>query len=163
MDPVSLSVGVVAFGIQLFKDVSEYRDGLNGAKDVLDSVSTLLGNFRLLLNALEASMQKLKAADLEDAVQMLQGCVAQIEKELYALKSLIQELRVVGGDGRTLSERLKDKKRKLSYPIRRDAIAKLEDRLGRLNGLLSSAMTVVEMYVNQCTYFWHLPISVDIY
>ena len=142
MEGIGTAVGIISLGMQLYQSTSKYIDGLKCASLELASTARQLEMMHNVLESLSSGLGRVGPLNV-DAEHGVRRCVVMVKDEMDALDTLLEELKSDGTEG--LRERLRDKKKKLSYPFHRPALQKLERRLTDVNAVLSNAVHAMHL------------------
>ncbi|KAF5703783.1 hypothetical protein FGLOB1_8886 [Fusarium globosum] len=133
--------GTVSLGLQLFKEVSQYLDDIDGREEDLKEARSYATNIQLSLNALSVAISTAPADDPKTQ-RAIESCKASCVSAVDNLLAVVKELR-----GPTISlpnsnaSRAKELCAKLKYPFKKQTMEKLEDNLSRA-GILGFGQTM---------------------
>jgi len=154
MDPISVAggvFGVLSLGIQIENWATTYVDGVKCQQQDIESARSQLRCMEEGLRSILTTIGGSGFLDrLDDDMMAVCKCVEACKVEIKALETLLFELTGTGENGRDttrmgLMRRLKEQKKRLAYPYKRDNLLRLEGRLGRVNGVLGVTLTTVNM------------------
>jgi hypothetical protein len=143
-DPIGIvgtAVGVVSFGLQLYSAVATYIDALDGRKDDLASAHAQLDSLRDSLTTIQSALPV--SSSVSTSTSTVPPIVTQCKTELDQLERLLQDL--IGSN--TSGSKLKERMKTLKFPLRRDSLMKLEDRLHKTNSVFQTALSVLNLLV----------------
>ncbi|KAH7317156.1 hypothetical protein B0I35DRAFT_434656 [Stachybotrys elegans] len=142
-DPIGIlgtAVGVASFGLQIYGAITMYLDALESRGDDLASTKAQLETLKSSLVIIEAAVPPLKTSLLADT-SAVETILVSCKTELHKLEAFLQTL--VGS--LTPVSRLKERIRALSFPFHRPTLMKLEERLGKANSALHTAIDALQL------------------
>ncbi|KLO97297.1 Uncharacterized protein LW93_3273 [Fusarium fujikuroi] len=140
--------GTVSLGLQLFKEISQYLDDIDGREEDLKEARSYATNIQFSLNALDVAISTAPTDD-PTTNSAIDSCKASCVSAVNNLLAVVKELR-----GQTISvpnsnaSRAKELCAKLKYPFRKQNMEKLEEVLSRTTGALQTILQVFQLYAN---------------
>jgi len=154
MDPISVAgaiFGVLSLGIQIENWATTYVDGVKCRQQDIESARCQLRCMEESLRSILATIGGSGFLDRLDAdTTAVWKCVEACKVEIKALETLLFELTGTGENGTDtagmgLMRRLKEQKKRLTYPYKRGNLLRLEGRVGSVNGVLGVVLTTINM------------------
>lgn len=149
VDPVGIvgtAVGVVSLGLQLYAGVSKFLNDVKARNGDIGSAARHAEGLKNALEEIKASAARVPNSRLAASPAVL-TVISSCDSELKALEKLLDDLRDSRVPPTDLKGKLKETKKKLSYPYRRDGLLLLEQRLQKVNGVLQTALITLCLYV----------------
>ena len=146
-EPVGITgtaVGIVAFGLQLYKGISQYLDAVKGRDDDLGQARKHAKKLQITLNGIQCAIPRVKDGCAE-AQEVVKECMSSCEVELRALEVLLDELQGPLVLEKEPFARARESIRKWSYPFRKGDIEKVEKKLNATNWVLQTALSVMQL------------------
>ncbi|PNP84058.1 hypothetical protein FNYG_02746 [Fusarium nygamai] len=143
--------GTISLGLQLFKEISQYLDDIDGREEDLKEARDYASNIQLSLNALDTAISNAPTGD-PATKNAIDSCKASCLSAVNKLFAVVKELR-----GSTISvpnsntARAKELCAKLKYPFKKQNIEKLEEILARTNSALQTTLQVVQLNTGHAT------------
>lgn len=146
-DPVGIirtATGIVSLGLQLYGGISAYIEAVGERGEDLATASRHLQGLQSSLRIIQATIPTLprKGQDRGDTVLL---CLQICEEELKALEKLLGILVNAPVKPSNFIAKVKEEKKRLSFPFHRPNLIKLEERLQRANAVLRAAMHTLEL------------------
>jgi hypothetical protein len=138
-EAVGLAVGVASFGIQLCGSIITYIDALAERKDEIDAVASQARILESLLGTIRTTCTKHEAEHAE-AARAASECLLACEADLGAVRDVMVKLCGVPVADPSFKQLLKDKAKKMTYPLRKSVLDQVLNRLGRVTQVLQSAL-----------------------
>ncbi|QKD62862.2 uncharacterized protein FOBCDRAFT_193659 [Fusarium oxysporum Fo47] len=142
--------GTVSLGLQLFKEISQYLDDIDGREEDLKQARTYANNVQLTINALHVAVFNAPTND-PNAKSAMDSCAAACVATVNDLLAVIKELRGPTPVPNSHAARAKDLRAKLKYPFKKQNVEKLEKRLSRTNSALQNALHVLQLKTGNVT------------
>jgi hypothetical protein len=139
--------GTVSLGLQLFKEISQYLDDIDGREEDLKEARSYATNVQLSLNALDIAISNAPTGDpaTKDAIDSCKtSCVSAVNNLLTVAKELRGPTVTLPNSN---AARAKELYAKLRYPFKKQNIEKLEEILSRTNSSLQTILQVFQLYV----------------
>ncbi|KAI1126276.1 hypothetical protein F5Y10DRAFT_245271 [Nemania abortiva] len=152
-DPLSiagLATGVVPLGLQLFETVNGYLDAVKGRSSEIEFTRRQADNMRNLLETIRGLLPRLQT-DYPTSAVMIQHYVKPCEAELRSLNDILLELCGTSAPQSSILSKLKEQRKKLSYPFDRSRISQLESRLEKVNHALQTALQLAGFDISMNT------------
>lgn len=124
-EPVGITgtaAGLVSLGLQLYSEISSYLAAYKGRQQDLDFAKFLSDNLKRCIDAINS-------ASLPPTSDALTASLQSCQKELDALNDLVKELQGIFTPAATLSEKFREKGKRLAYPFQREGLRELKERL----------------------------------
>lgn len=141
-DPLSvagLAIGVVALGLQVARNITDYIDALNCREQDISSIRQQNDSLRKTLQVVETSLSQLRR-DHQNATVAVREWLDLCEKELQALESLVVNITACDQSTTNRKIKIKNKGEKLFYPFHRPKLEQLDTRLRNANAALQLAL-----------------------
>jgi len=141
-DPISIAgtaSGLVSLGIQVYGGLNTYLNAVKSRDEDLASARRLADSLRASLRVIDASIQTLQqryTTPTDTVTKCLQAC----QTELHALETLLADIEDSNAKSTGLKGKLKDGKKKLSYPFHQPTLHKVEASVSRVNAVLQTAI-----------------------
>ncbi|KAF5248685.1 hypothetical protein FANTH_5755 [Fusarium anthophilum] len=139
--------GTVSLGFQLFKEISQYLDDIDGREGDLKEARNYATNIQLSLNALDVAISNAPTGDATTK-NAIDSCKASCISAVNNLLAVVKQLR---GPTITLpngnAARAKELCVKLKYPFKKQNMEKLEESLSRTNIALQTILQVFQLHV----------------
>ncbi|RKK89196.1 hypothetical protein BFJ71_g12449 [Fusarium oxysporum] len=142
--------GTVSLGLQLFKEISQYLDDIDGREEDLKQARTYANNVQLTINALHVAVSNAPTND-PNAKSAMDSCAAACVATVNDLLAVIKELRGPAPVPNSHVARAKDLRAKLKYPFKKQNVEKLEKRLSRTYSALQNALHVLQLKTGNAT------------
>lgn len=141
-------VGVVSLGLQVCAGINTYLDGVQCRKEDLEHTTRCCKSMETLLKQMESLQVRISAA-MGVNTATIEESMAAAKTEISLLDAFVGEICIgtTSTSSGSAMERIKDQQRKLLYPFRKDHLYRLNDRLETANGVLHSALQLIELYV----------------
>ncbi|KAF5690428.1 hypothetical protein FCIRC_881 [Fusarium circinatum] len=143
--------GTVSLGLQLFKEISQYLDDIDGREEDLKEARNYATNIQLSLNALDVAISNAPTGDAATK-NAIDSCKASCISAVNNLLAVVKELK---GPTITLPNsnvtRAKELCAKLKYPFKKQNIQKLEEILSRTNSALQTVLQVFQLNMGHTT------------
>ncbi|KAF5693597.1 hypothetical protein FDENT_1829 [Fusarium denticulatum] len=143
--------GTISLGLQLFKEISQYLDDIDGREEDLGEARNYATNIQLSLNALDVAISNAPTDDptTKTAIDSCKfSCISAVNNLLAVVKQL-------GGPAITLpngnAARAKELCAKLKYPFKKQNMEKLEESLSRTNIALQTILQVFQLNTGHVT------------
>ena len=149
VDPIGIvgtAGGIVSLGLQLYAGISKFLDDVKARAGDIGSASQHAEGLKNALDEIKASAARVPNSRLATDSAVL-TVIGSCNSELKALEKLLGELRDSRVPPTDLKGKLKETKKKLGYPYRRDGLLLLEQRLQKVNGVLQTALITLCLYV----------------
>jgi hypothetical protein len=148
-DPISIvgtAAGLVSLGLQVYGGIKNYLNAVQSRQEDIAGVCRQVHVLKDALDAIEGSIQSRSVND-HTSVSVAVSCLQSCEIELNALKTILSDLTTspLASARSTLRAKIKEEKRKLTYPFQRSNIARLEERLRNVNLTLHTALHALGM------------------
>jgi len=160
------AAGIVSLGIQLYSGISSYLEAIKGRKEDLAAVSRHLQSLRAAVRVLETAIPRLLTQH-QAASDAVQHCLQNCNHQMKALEALFatlvdspslqstseprgeasQTTSTPSGPSARVVAKLRDGKKKLSYPFERPKLEILEGRVRDVNATLKTAMLSLGLWV----------------
>ncbi|KAF5558892.1 hypothetical protein FPHYL_7233 [Fusarium phyllophilum] len=143
--------GTVSLGLQLFKEISQYLNDIDGREEDLKEARNYATNIQLSLNALDVAISN---APIDDAAtkNAIDSCKASCISAVNNLLVVVKQLR---GPTITLlnsnASRANDLCAKLKYPFKKQNMEKLKDILSCTNSALQTILQVFQLNTGHTT------------
>lgn len=145
-EPVGITgtaVGIVSLGLQMYDSLKNYVDDVKG-RDTY--VSKTLANLECLQQSLDSINSIIPNLEREhlSSTQAVATALQRCEAELKALEEEVQK----HAPAATPSDRkgkMKETRKKLTFPFAKSELENLASRIDRLNSLLSLALQELEL------------------
>ncbi|KAF5723259.1 hypothetical protein FMUND_2004 [Fusarium mundagurra] len=137
--------GTVSLGLQLFKEISQYLDDIDGREEDLKEARNYATNIQLSLNALDIAISNAptNGAATKNAIDSCKAsCVSAVNNLLAVVKQL-RDPTITLPNGN--AARAKELYGKLKYPFKKQNIEKLEEILSRTNSALQTILQVFQL------------------
>ncbi|ENH71441.1 hypothetical protein FOC1_g10007673 [Fusarium oxysporum f. sp. cubense race 1] len=137
--------GTVSSGLQLFKEISQYLDDIDGREEDLKQARNFATNIQISINALDVAVSNAPNDDLttKNAIDLCKvSCVSAVNNLLAVVKELRGPIISVPNSN---AARTKELCAKLKYPFKKQNIEKLEENLSRTNSALQTILQVVQL------------------
>ncbi|KAF5248220.1 hypothetical protein FANTH_6012 [Fusarium anthophilum] len=138
------AIGIVSFGLQLYTGISEYLDALKGRDKDLQFVKQHTGTLQDYLRSIEEALDTI-GSDYTVARHAIERCKCSCEVELRGLETLLQELRAPFENRFNRTVKVKNSRRKFSYPFNKKSIVRLQERLNSTNNVLNMAILALQL------------------
>lgn len=125
-----------------------YLDAIKSRSQDIESTKKEVRTIRHLLATIENSTDKISSCQ-ESSKSAVRACTVTCHTEIAALEALVSELQgstVVGYDSR-LWDSIRNQGKKLTYPLHRSKLHRLQDQLAKVIVTLQLALQVAGMYV----------------
>lgn len=143
---VASAGGIVSLGLQVYEGVASYVEGVKDRKPELSAISKQANILQDIVNALHVAAPRIDDILTVNRPPLL-ASLKTVETELSALKLFLGSLQDVPNQSSSIASRLKEQKRKLSYPFHRPTLEKLQKRLESANNALQLSLQLVNLYV----------------
>ncbi|KAK6821799.1 hypothetical protein PG987_014624 [Apiospora arundinis] len=127
--------GLISLGLQVTGGIATYLDAIENRKDDLASIKRQNDALSASLNIIKAATSHTSNNHSHAITQSIQSC----EAELRGFEALLADL--ANCDTTTWRQRLRSKKKKLSYAFDRPKVQQLVQRLHNSNQVLQTAIT----------------------
>lgn len=144
----SSAFGTVSLGLQLFKEISQYLDDIDGREEDLKGARNYATNIQLSLNALDVAISTAPTGDptIKSAIDSCKtSCLSAVNNLLAVVKDLRGPITSAPISN---AARAKELCAKLKYPFKKQNMEKLEEVLLRTNSALQITLQVFQLYVN---------------
>ncbi|KAJ3956031.1 hypothetical protein N0V92_007428 [Colletotrichum tropicale] len=124
-EPVGITgtaAGLVSLGLQLYGEISSYLAAYKGRQQDLDFAKLQCDNLKRCIDAINS-------ASLPPTSDALTATLQSCQKEFDALNDLVKGLQGPFSPAATLSDKLREKGKKLKYPFQREGLRELKERL----------------------------------
>ena len=146
-DPVGIvgtATGIVSLGLQLYGSISSYIDAVKERREDLAASTRHLQGLRSSLRTIQAAIPTLSTrCQVQGDTVLL--CLQSCEDELKSLEKLLGILVDAPVKPSNFIAKLKEEKKRLSFPFHRPSLIKLEDRLQGANSVLQTAIHALEL------------------
>ncbi|CAI0649059.1 unnamed protein product [Colletotrichum noveboracense] len=132
-------VGVVSLGLQVCSGITIYLDGIKGHKDEIASASRLCQSLQGAVDQIQAMRNNIATAS-RDHDTAIEQAMMSANAELAVLRTFVDEVRVNEDPSKSISEWIKDRTNRVTYPFRRGYLDRLESQLSEANNALQSAI-----------------------
>ncbi|RBA18146.1 hypothetical protein FPRO05_11162 [Fusarium proliferatum] len=141
--------GTVSLGVQLFKEISQYLDDIEGREEDLKEALSYATNIQLSLNALNVAMSNEPTGDPETK-NAIDSCIVSCVSAVNNLLAVVKDLRgpMVSAPSSKASKELCAK---LKYPFKKQNMEKLEEILSRTNSALQTTLQVFQLNNSHAT------------
>ncbi|KLP21479.1 uncharacterized protein LW94_10186 [Fusarium fujikuroi] len=141
--------GTVSLGVQLFKEISQYLDDIDGREEDLKDALSYATNLQLSLNALNVAMSNAPTGDPETK-NAIDSCIVSYVSAVNNLLAVVKDLRgpMVSAPSSKASKALCAK---LKYPFKKQNMEKLEEILSRTNSALQTILQVFQLNNSHAT------------
>ncbi|KAG4262877.1 hypothetical protein FPRO03_10240 [Fusarium proliferatum] len=137
--------GTISLGLQLFKEISQYLDDIDGREEDLKEARSYATNIQLSLNALNVAISTAPTDDPETK-RAIESCKASCVSAVDNLLAVVKELRgPVISVPSSNAARAKELCAKLKYPFKKQTMEKFEDSLSRTNSSLQTMLQVFQL------------------
>lgn len=136
--------GLVSLGVQVYSGISTYLDAFRGRDDDLGSARQVIKTLGDVVYAIEQLIPQLQANSQIHANAVLE-CVQSCQTELASFQNFLPELGSSSKSSGTFRDSVRDHKKKLTYAFQRSNLDRLESRLGRVNGILPTALQMLTL------------------
>ncbi|KAK6081601.1 hypothetical protein SCUP515_02848 [Seiridium cupressi] len=143
---IASAAGIMSLGLQVYKGVASYIEGVKDRKPDLSAISRQANIPQDIVNALQLAAPQIDAI-LKTNGSPLLSSLKTVEGELWALKLFLGSLQDVSSESPNLASRLKEQKRKLTYPFHRPTLEQLHRRLESANHALQTSLQVVNFSI----------------
>ncbi|WKT52941.1 hypothetical protein QSH57_003503 [Fusarium oxysporum f. sp. vasinfectum] len=143
--------GTVSLGLQLFKEISQYLDDIDGREEDLKQARNFATNIQISINALDVAVSNAPNDDLttKNSIDLCKvSCVSAVNNLLAVVKELRGPIISVPNSN---AARTKELCAKLKYPFKKQNIEKLEENLSRTNSALQTILQVVQLKTGNAT------------
>ncbi|CVL03799.1 uncharacterized protein FMAN_14989 [Fusarium mangiferae] len=137
--------GAVSLGLQLFKEVSQYLDDIDGREEDLKEARNYATNIQLSLNALDVALSTAPTGDpaTKTAIDSCKtSCLSAVNNLLAAVKDLRGP--IISAPNSNVA-RAKELCAKIKYPFKKQNMEKLEEILSRTNSALQTMLQVFQL------------------
>ncbi|KAF6834765.1 hypothetical protein CMUS01_06041 [Colletotrichum musicola] len=142
-------VGVVSLGIQLSSGVITYLDGIQCREEDIDSTKRRCRSMEALLKEIESHRLRLPSptALANTNGTALEESLTSAKAELSLLADFMAKVSPIDAlsPPKTAIDKMREQKRKLLYPFRRDHLDRLDTRLEAANTTLRAAFQLAEL------------------
>ncbi|KAF6817886.1 hypothetical protein CPLU01_13460 [Colletotrichum plurivorum] len=143
-------VGVVSLGIQLSSGIMTYLDGIQCREEDIDSTKRRCRSMEALLKEMESLRLRLPppTALTNTNGTALEESMTSAKAELSLLADFMAKISPSDAlpSPKTAIKKLREQKRKLLYPFRRDHLDHLDSRLEAANTTLRAALQLAQLY-----------------
>jgi hypothetical protein len=146
-DPLSVSAsaaGLVSLGLQVCTGITQYLDAIKCRDEELGSARRYVQALQSLVQTINGFSSRLGIRHPQSLAAVgpsLQFC----QDELKILEALIVELSNGNVFNDSFIDRVRDQKKKLTYPFNRTKLTQLEDKLNRAVGVVQVAVQSLGM------------------
>ncbi len=147
-DPVSIlgtASGVVSLGIQVWAGLNTYLEAVKDRRRDLDSAYRELQSLRAALDVIQAAIPRLQTR-YPTPTSTVTKCLGSCQTELQALQEVLVGLQDSATPPSDLKGKIKEGKKKLSYPFHRPSVERVQTRLARANAAFQTALQVLNLY-----------------
>ena len=140
---IGTAVGIVSLGLQLYGSLKDYIDDVKGRDTYVSKTLENLEFLQQLLNSINSTLPCLEREHLS-STQTVATALRRCEAELKALEGEVQK----HAPAATPSDRkgkMKETRKKLTFPFAKSELENLASRIDRLNSLLSLALQELEL------------------
>ncbi|KAI1271258.1 hypothetical protein F5Y07DRAFT_404568 [Xylaria sp. FL0933] len=130
--------GIVSLGLELSSRISTYIDAVKRCDEEISTVHVQAESLQRSLDVLKNAIPDLTLKH-QSATDAVLEALKSVERELQALKDLVDKLTVSSGQPQSLKSNLKHAKKKMTFPFHRDDFEALQKRLDRANVALNAA------------------------
>ncbi|KAK9779110.1 hypothetical protein AB5N19_06527 [Seiridium cardinale] len=141
---IASAAGIMSLGLQVYEGVASYIEGVKDRKPDLSAISRQANILQDIVNALQLAAPQIDAI-LKINGSPLLSSLKTVEGELWALKLFLGSLQDVSSEPPNIASRLKEQKRKLTYPFHRPTLEQLQRRLESANHALQTSLQVVNL------------------
>ncbi|KAK9423584.1 hypothetical protein SUNI508_04065 [Seiridium unicorne] len=141
---IASAAGIMSLGLQVYEGVASYIEGVKDRKSDLSAISRQANILQDIVNALQLAAPQIDAI-LKINGSPLLSSLKTVEGELWALKLFLGSLQDVSSEPPNIASRLKEQKRKLTYPFHRPTLEQLQRRLESANHALQTSLQVVNL------------------
>ncbi|KAF5602215.1 uncharacterized protein FSUBG_7890 [Fusarium subglutinans] len=144
--------GTVSLGLQLFKEISQYLDDIDGREEDLKEARNYATNIELSLNALDVAISNAPPGDAttKNAIDSCKAsCISAVNNLLAVVKELKGPTITLPNSNVTRAKELL--RAKLKYPFKKQNIQKLEEILSRTNSALQTVLQVFQLNMGHTT------------
>ncbi|KAK2752259.1 hypothetical protein CKAH01_17752 [Colletotrichum kahawae] len=146
-DLLGTVVGVVSLGLQVCSGITKYLDGIKGHKDEIASASRLCQSLQGAVDQIRAMRNNIATASGGHDTAIEQAMMAA-NAELAVLRAFVDEVRLKDDPSKSISEWIKDRTNRVTYPFRRGHLDRLESQLSEANKALQSALQVAQLAIS---------------
>ncbi|EMT68860.1 hypothetical protein FOC4_g10004952 [Fusarium odoratissimum] len=143
--------GTVSLGLQLFKEISQYLDDIDGREEDLKQARNFATNIQVSINALDVAISNAPTDD-PTTNSAIGSCRDSCVSAVNNLLALVKELRgPIISIPNSNAARAKGLCAKLKYPFKKQSIEKLEENLSRTNSALQTMLQVFQLNTGRTT------------
>ncbi|KAH7216090.1 hypothetical protein DER44DRAFT_170006 [Fusarium oxysporum] len=143
--------GTVSLGLQLFKEISQYIDDIDGREEDLKQARNFATNIQVSINALDVAISNAPTDD-PTTNSAIGSCRDSCVSAVNNLLALVKELRgPIISIPNSNAARAKGLCAKLKYPFKKQSIEKLEENLSRTNSALQTILQVFQLNTGRTT------------
>ncbi|KAF5586349.1 hypothetical protein FPCIR_7959 [Fusarium pseudocircinatum] len=137
--------GTVSLGLQLFKEISQYLDDIDGREEDLKEARSYATNIQLSLNALDIAISNTPTGD-PATKNAIDSCKASCVHAANHLLAVVKELRgPISSSPNSNAAKAQELYAKLKYPFKKQNMEKLEKILSRTNIALQTILQVFQL------------------
>lgn len=133
--------GTVSLGLQLFREISQYIDGVEGRDEDLERARSYAQNFQSCLIALDARASNSGISNTEVERLINQG-QANCKVAISNLLNIVGELKGPDLIPNSRTSKIRTLCVRLKYPFKKQNLEKLEKQLFETNNILQLALDV---------------------
>ncbi|KAI3573145.1 hypothetical protein IWW34DRAFT_888444 [Fusarium oxysporum f. sp. albedinis] len=142
--------GTVSLGLQLFKEISQYLDDIDGREEDLKQARNYANNIHLSISALGLAISNAPTND-PNAKAAIDSCKASCVAAVDNLLAIVKELRGPIPSPNSHTAKAKELCAKLKYPFKKQNVEKLEEHLSRTNSALQTILHVLQLNTGNAT------------
>ncbi|KAF4951565.1 hypothetical protein FGADI_7340 [Fusarium gaditjirri] len=145
------AIGVVSLGLQLFKEISQYLDDIDGREEDLKQARNFAKNIQVSIDALDVAIANTSTDDptTKNAMDSCRNSCISAANSLFAF---VKQLRgPIISVPNSNAARAKELCAKLKYPFKKQNIEKLEENLSRTNSALQTMLQVFQLNSGHAT------------
>jgi hypothetical protein len=147
-DPASLAglaFGAVSLGIHLCDGIVSYVGAVQGRKAELAAMSERATLIQNTMKSIEIAVPRLRGVH-EQSYTALHASISALNEELVQLRTVLEDLGVDVAGPTNLKGKWKMQAKKLGFPFRQDNLDRLNARMDSLDGILNTAIGILELY-----------------
>ncbi|KAF5635908.1 hypothetical protein F52700_5221 [Fusarium sp. NRRL 52700] len=143
--------GTVSLGLQLFKEISQYLDDIDGREEDLKDARSYATNIQLSLDALDVAISNAPTGD-PMTKNAIDSCKTSCLSAVNNLLAVVKDLRgpIMSAPNSNVN-RAKECVAKLKYPFKKQNLEKFEENLWRTNNALQTILQIIQLNTGQTT------------
>ncbi|KAG5754821.1 hypothetical protein H9Q70_002532 [Fusarium xylarioides] len=152
-EPVGIigsAVGICGFGLQLYKEISQYLNDVDGRDEDLKQARNYATNLKISLDALDDAISNAPSTS-PDARTVVDSCKVACVAALKDLSAVIKELKGPLALPGSHASKAKELYARLSYPFKKQNMDKLVEQVFRTNTVLQAALTIFQINTGNAT------------